>query len=92
MDSIKETIAAMAKAARQASQAMTRVTSGQKNQALQAMADDGVGLVNYGAADIRRIMGLRSQHISQVLGHKPYDEVIHRDNLVITVEDGGEEG
>lgn len=52
----------------------------------------GVGLVNYGAADIRRIMGLRSQHISQVLGHKPYDEVIHRDNLVITVEDGGEEG
>ena len=35
MNSIKETIAAMAKAARQASQAMTRVTSGQKNQALQ---------------------------------------------------------
>jgi glutamate 5-kinase len=52
----------------------------------------GVGLVNYGAADIRRIMGLKSQHISQVLGHKPYDEVIHRDNLVITVEDGVEEG
>jgi glutamate 5-kinase len=52
----------------------------------------GVGLVNYGAADIRRIMGLRSQHISQVLGQKPYDEVIHRDNLVITVGDGGEEG
>jgi glutamate 5-kinase len=52
----------------------------------------GVGLVNYGAADIRKIMGLRSQHISQVLGHKPYDEVIHRDNLVITVEDGVEEG
>jgi glutamate 5-kinase len=52
----------------------------------------GVGLVNYGAADIRRIMGLRSQHISQVLGHKPYDEVIHRDNLVITVEDEVEEG
>ena len=40
MNSIKETIAAMAKAARQASQAMTRVTSGQKNQALQAMADE----------------------------------------------------
>jgi glutamate 5-kinase len=44
----------------------------------------GVGLVNYGAADIRRIMGLKSQHIRQVLGQKPYDEVIHRDNLVIT--------
>ena len=44
----------------------------------------GVGLVNYSAADIRRIRGLKSQHIRQVLGHKPYDEVIHRDNLVIT--------
>ena len=44
----------------------------------------GVGLVNYSAADIRRVMGLRSQHIRQVLGHKSYDEVIHRDNLVIT--------
>ncbi len=40
MDSIKETIAAMAKAARQASQAMTRITSGQKDQALQRMADE----------------------------------------------------
>jgi glutamate 5-kinase len=44
----------------------------------------GVGLVNYSAADIRRIRGLKSQHIRQVLGHKSYDEVIHRDNLVIT--------
>ncbi len=51
----------------------------------------GVGLVNYGAADIRRIMGLKSQHIRQVLGHNPYDEVIHRDNLVITVADEVEE-
>jgi glutamate 5-kinase len=47
----------------------------------------GVGLVNYSAADIRRVMGLRSQHIRQVLGHKSYDEVIHRDNLVITAID-----
>jgi glutamate 5-kinase len=52
----------------------------------------GVGLVNYSAADIRRIMGLKSQHIRQVLGHKPYDEVIHRDNLVITAADEVEEG
>ena len=47
----------------------------------------GIGLVNYSAADIRRIMGLKSQHIRQVLGHKSYDEVIHRDNLVITATD-----
>jgi glutamate 5-kinase len=52
----------------------------------------GVGLVNYSAADIRRIMGLKSQHIRQVLGQKPYDEVIHRDNLVITAVDEIQEG
>ena len=40
--------------------------------------------MNYSAADIRRVMGLKSQHIQQVLGQKPYDEVVHRDNLVIT--------
>jgi len=51
----------------------------------------GVGLVNYSAADIRRIRGLKSQHIGQVLGQKPYDEVIHRDNLVITAADALDE-
>jgi glutamate 5-kinase len=44
----------------------------------------GIGLVNYSAADIRKIMGLKSNQIKAVLGHKSYDEVIHRDNLVIT--------
>ena len=44
----------------------------------------GIGLVNYAAADIRAIMGLRSSQIKARLGAKPYDEVIHRDNLVIT--------
>jgi len=47
----------------------------------------GKGLVNYSAADIRKIMGLRTNKIRERLGDKPYDEVIHRDNLVITVED-----
>jgi len=44
----------------------------------------GIGLANYSAADIRRIMGCRSGRIKECLGYKPYDEVIHRDNLVIT--------
>ena len=44
----------------------------------------GIGLVNYSSTDIQRIMGLKSNHIKQVLGHKSYDEVIHRDNLAIT--------
>ncbi|MBW1837610.1 MAG: glutamate 5-kinase [Deltaproteobacteria bacterium] len=47
----------------------------------------GIGLVNYGAADIRKIMGIKSDQIKARLGFKPYDEVIHRDNLAITVED-----
>lgn len=42
------------------------------------------GLVNYNAADIRKIMGLKSSKIEQVLGHKDYDEVIHRDNMAVT--------
>ena len=41
------------------------------------------GLVNYGAQEIRKIMGLKSSKIEQVLGYKDYDEVIHRDNLAV---------
>ena len=41
------------------------------------------GLVNYDSLDIRKIMGLKSKLIKDILGNKPYDEVIHRDNLVI---------
>jgi glutamate 5-kinase len=43
------------------------------------------GLVNYTAEEIRKIMGLKSSKIEQVLGYKDYDEVIHRDNLAVTV-------
>jgi glutamate 5-kinase len=44
----------------------------------------GVGLVNYSAADIRAIQGCKTSQIKNRLGDKPYDEVVHRDNLVIT--------
>ncbi|MDP7354024.1 MAG: glutamate 5-kinase [Desulfobacterales bacterium] len=49
----------------------------------------GIGLVNYSTVDIRKIMGLKSGKIKERLGYKPYDEVIHRDNLVLTVDDCG---
>ncbi|MAF33126.1 MAG: glutamate 5-kinase [Desulfobacterales bacterium] len=49
----------------------------------------GTGLVNYSAVDIRKIMGLKSGKIKERLGYKPYDEVIHRDNLALTVDDCG---
>jgi glutamate 5-kinase len=41
------------------------------------------GLVNFSAPEIRKIMGLKTTKIAQVIGHKDYDEVIHRDNLAI---------
>ena len=41
------------------------------------------GLVNYSSADIERIKGCKSDQIHAILGRKDYDEIIHRDNLVI---------
>jgi len=41
------------------------------------------GLCNYSAADARRICGLRTDQIAGVLGTAPYEEMIHRDNLVV---------
>jgi glutamate 5-kinase len=41
------------------------------------------GLVNYSAAELRRILGKRAGEIEGVLGYSNGDEAIHRDNLVI---------
>jgi glutamate 5-kinase len=41
------------------------------------------GLTNYATADARSIRGLRTHDARKVLGSTLYDEVIHRDNLVI---------
>ncbi|MFO8014278.1 MAG: PUA domain-containing protein, partial [Phycisphaerae bacterium] len=42
------------------------------------------GLTNYASTDVERIKGLRSSRFREVLGDRPYDEVIHADNLVVT--------
>jgi glutamate 5-kinase len=48
---------------------------------------DGVdfarGLVNYSAEEVGRIKGLKTAQMAAVLGEKPYDEVVHRDYLVM---------
>ena len=44
----------------------------------------GRGLCNYGAEALARIRGRQTAEIAQVLGYKDFDEVIHRDNLVLT--------
>jgi glutamate 5-kinase len=43
------------------------------------------GLTNYDAHAARTIAGKRTEEIARVLGAIPYVEVIHRDNLVVTV-------
>ncbi len=41
------------------------------------------GLVHYSSDELAQIKGCRSSDIANILGHKNYDEVIHRDDLVI---------
>ena len=41
------------------------------------------GLVNYDAAELRKIRGAKTADIERALGYKGIGEVIHRDNLVV---------
>jgi glutamate 5-kinase len=41
------------------------------------------GLVNYSSVDAARIIGIKTEDIAQVLGVVPYEELVHRDNLVV---------
>ena len=43
----------------------------------------GVGLTNYSAADLRKIMGLKRHEVAAILGNAHYPDVIHRDNLLL---------
>lgn len=42
------------------------------------------GLVNYSSDDARKIIGQPTNKIEGLLGYKDFDELIHRDNLVLT--------
>jgi glutamate 5-kinase len=42
------------------------------------------GLTNYTADEVRKIKGLKTSDITAALGYCPYQEVIHRDNMVVT--------
>jgi glutamate 5-kinase len=46
------------------------------------------GLTNYSLEDVLRIKGLKTEKIAAALGHCPYDEVIHRDHMALTLEGG----
>ena len=45
----------------------------------------GRGLTNYSSVDASRIAGKRTAEFPEVFGNIPYAEVIHRDNLVVTL-------
>ncbi len=44
------------------------------------------GLTNYSHDALKLIKGKQSHEISKILGHKDYDEVIHRDNMALIKE------
>tara|TARA_R110002049_G_scaffold4601_5_gene32066 strand:- start:103877 stop:105025 length:1149 start_codon:yes stop_codon:yes gene_type:complete len=41
------------------------------------------GLSNYPSSEVAKIMGLASDKIADVLGHRPYENVVHRDNMAV---------
>lgn len=43
------------------------------------------GLTNYNVTELTQIRGKRTSEIESILGYKDYDEVIHRDNMVLSV-------
>ena len=47
-------------------------------------AEAGRGLSAYSSADIRHIAGHKSGEIAGILGYRGRDEIIHRDDLVVT--------
>jgi len=42
------------------------------------------GLVNYGAAETAKLAGAHTRDIERLLGYKGSDELVHRDDLVVT--------
>lgn len=41
------------------------------------------GLCNYPSTEVERIKGNPSDRIADILGHRPYESVIHRDNMTL---------
>ncbi len=59
-----------------------------KGECVEIVGGDGEvigrGLSNYDAEEMRRIVGVPSDRIEEVLGFRDFSSVIHRDNLVLT--------
>ncbi|MEX0814180.1 MAG: glutamate 5-kinase [Dongiaceae bacterium] len=61
----------------------------ERGDAVRVLGPDGReaarGLSAYSAADARRIKGHKSREIEALLGYRGRDEMIHRDDLVLTI-------
>ncbi|MCA9248329.1 MAG: glutamate 5-kinase [Planctomycetales bacterium] len=44
------------------------------------------GMINYSREEILKIRGLKATKIAAMLGHCPYDEVVHRDNMSVSAD------
>lgn len=63
-----------------------------KGECVEIYAPDGViarGLCNYNVNEMRKLIGVSSEKIEEVLGFVDFTSVIHRDNLVLTEPEGG---
>jgi glutamate 5-kinase len=60
----------------------------ERGEAVRVLGADGRelgrGLIGYAADEARAIVGCKSQGIADVLGYRGRDEMIHRDDLVLT--------
>lgn len=43
------------------------------------------GITSYSSAEIDQIKGVQTREISRILGHKDYDEIVHRNNMVLNL-------
>jgi glutamate 5-kinase len=50
-----------------------------------------VGMVDYNYSELEKVKGLNSRKIEEMLGFKHNDEIIHRDNLLITYGQDGDD-
>jgi glutamate 5-kinase len=66
-----------------------------RGDSVQIVDRDGneiaVGMVDYNCSELEKVKGLNSRKIEEVLGFKHNDEIIHRDNLLITNGQDGDE-
>jgi len=54
---------------------------------VSCFTEDGLeiarGLINYNSTETSKLAGKQTQDIKEILGYHDYDEIIHRDNLVL---------